>query len=193
MLNPTKLETPLYEETISKLKIGERVLLSGIVYTARDQAHKRLVDELENAKRENRKPLLPFPLEGQVIYYVGPAPARPGMVIGPAGPTTSSRMDPYTPGLLERGLKATIGKGKRGKDIIEAMKKYKAVYFVAVGGAAVLISQKIKKVKTIAYEDLGPEAVYRLDVEDFPLIVANDVYGNDLFDEGIRKYRKIQE
>ena len=193
MLNPTKLETPLYEETISKLKIGERVLLSGIVYTARDQAHKRLVDELENAKRENRKPLLPFPLEGQVIYYVGPAPARPGMVIGPAGPTTSSRMDPYTPGLLERGLKATIGKGKRSKDIIEAMKKYKAVYFVAVGGAAVLISQKIKKVKTIAYEDLGPEAVYRLDVEDFPLIVANDVYGNDLFDEGIRKYRKIQE
>jgi len=193
MLNPTKLETPLYEETISKLKIGERVLLSGIVYTARDQAHKRLVDELENAKRENRKPLLPFPLEGQVIYYVGPAPARPGMVIGPAGPTTSSRMDPYTPGLLERGLKATIGKGKRSKGVIEAMKKCKAVYFVAVGGAAVLISKKIKRAETVAYDDLGPEAVYRLDVEDFPLIVANDVYGNDLFDEGIRKYRKIQE
>jgi len=193
MLSPTKLETPLDEETISKLKIGERVLLKGIVYTARDQAHKRLVDELESARRENRQPNLPFHLEGQVIYYVGPAPARPGMVIGPAGPTTSCRMDPYTPVLLEKGLKGTIGKGRRGKDVIEAMKKYKAVYFVAVGGAAVLISKKIKRVETVAYEDLGPEAIYRLDVEDFPLIVANDVYGNDLFDEGIKKYRKVKE
>jgi fumarate hydratase subunit beta len=191
MLSPTKLETPLDEETISKLKIGERVLLNGIVYTARDQAHKRLVDELESARRENRQPNLPFHLEGQVIYYVGPAPARPGMVIGPAGPTTSCRMDPYTPVLLEKGLKGTIGKGRRGKDVIEAMKKYKAIYFVAVGGAAVLISKKIKRVETVAYEDLGPEAIYRLDVEDFPLIVANDVYGNDLFDEGIKKYRKV--
>jgi len=191
MNNVLRIETPLDEETISKLKIGERVLLNGIVYTARDQAHKRLVDELESARRENRKPLLPFPLEGQVIYYVGPAPSRPGMVIGPAGPTTSCRMDPYTPILLERGLKGTIGKGRRGKDVIEAMKKYKAVYFVAVGGAAVLISKKIKRAEVIAYKDLGPEAIYRLDVEDFPLIVANDVYGNDLFDEGIKKYRKV--
>jgi len=193
MLSPTKLETPLDEETISKLKIGERVLLSGLVYTARDQAHKRLLDELERARRENRQLNLPFPLEGQVIYYVGPVPARPGMVIGPAGPTTSCRMDPYTPVLLEKGLKGTIGKGRRGKDVIEAMKKYKAIYFVAVGGAAVLISKKIKRVETVAYEDLGPEAIYRLDVEDFPLIVANDVYGNDLFDEGIKKYRKVKE
>jgi fumarate hydratase subunit beta len=191
MNNVVKIKTPLNEETISKLKIGEKVLLSGLVYTARDQAHKRLVDELESARRENRKPDLPFPLEGQVIYYVGPAPAKPGMVIGPAGPTTSSRMDPYTPGLLEMGLKATIGKGKRGKEVIEAMKKYKAVYFVAVGGAAVLISQKIKRAEVIAYKDLGPEAIYRLDVEDFPLIVVNDVYGNDLFDEGMKKYRKL--
>ncbi|MFQ5867609.1 MAG: Fe-S-containing hydro-lyase [bacterium] len=191
MANPTKLETPLNEETISKLKIGERVLLSGIVYTARDQAHKRLFDELERARRENRQPNLPFPLKGQVIYYVGPAPPRPGMVIGPAGPTTSCRMDAYTPILLEKGLKGTIGKGRRGKDTIEAMKKYKAIYFVAVGGAAVLISKKIKRAETMAYEDLGPEAIYRLDVEDFPLIVANDVYGNDLFDEGIKKYRKV--
>jgi fumarate hydratase subunit beta len=191
MNNVLRIETPLDEETISKLKIGERVLLNGIVYTARDQAHKRLVDELESARRENRQPNLPFHLEGQVIYYVGPAPARPGMVIGPAGPTTSCRMDPYTPVLLEKGLKGTIGKGRRGKDVIEAMKKYKAIYFVAVGGAAVLISKKIKRVETVAYEDLGPEAIYRLDVEDFPLIVANDVYGNDLFDEGIKKYRKV--
>jgi len=193
MNNVLRIETPLDEETISKLKIGERVLLNGIVYTARDQAHKRLVDELESARRENRQPNLPFHLEGQVIYYVGPAPARPGMVIGPAGPTTSCRMDPYTPVLLEKGLKGTIGKGRRGKDVIEAMKKYKAIYFVAVGGAAVLISKKIKRVETVAYEDLGPEAICRLDVEDFPLIVANDVYGNDLFDEGIKKYRKVKE
>ncbi|MCJ7646393.1 Fe-S-containing hydro-lyase [bacterium] len=191
MNNVLRIETPLDEETISKLKIGERVLLSGLVYTARDQAHKRLLDELESARRENRQLNLPFPLEGQVIYYVGPAPARPGMVIGPAGPTTSCRMDPYTPVLLEKGLKGTIGKGRRGKDVIEAMKKYKAIYFVAVGGAAVLISKKIKRVETVAYEDLGPEAIYRLDVEDFPLIVANDVYGNDLFDEGMKRYQKL--
>jgi len=165
--------------------------LSGIVYTARDQAHKRLVDELKKAGRENRPPNLPFSLEGQVIYYVGPAPSRPGMVIGPAGPTTSCRMDPYTPILLEKGLKGTIGKGSRGKDIIEAMKKYKAVYFVAIGGAAVLLSKKIKRAEIVAYEDLGPEAIYRLEVEDFPLIVANDVFGNDLFAEGIKKYRKV--
>jgi fumarate hydratase subunit beta len=191
MLSSTKLETPLDEETISKLKIGERVLLSGVVYAARDEAHKRLLNELERDRRENRRPNLPFPLEGQVIYYVGPAPSRPGMVIGPAGPTTSCRMDPYTPILLERGLKGTIGKGRRGKDIIEAMKKYKAIYFVAVGGAAVLISKKIKRVETVAYDDLGPEAIYRLDVEDLPLIVANDIYGNDIFDQEIKKYRKF--
>jgi fumarate hydratase subunit beta len=191
MVNPIKIETPLDEETIIKLKIGDKVLLKGIVYTARDQAHKRIVDELEKAGRENRKPKLPFLLEGQVIYYAGPAPSRPGMVIGPAGPTTSGRMDPYTPILLKKGLKGTIGKGRRSKDTIEAMKKYKAVYFVAVGGAAVLISKRIKRVETVAYEDLGPEAIYRLQVEDFPLIVANDIYGNDLFDEGIKKYRKV--
>jgi len=191
MVTSVKLETPLDEKTINKLKIGDRVLLSGIVYTARDQAHSRLVDELEKARRENRQPDLPFSLEGQVIYYVGPAPTRPGMIIGPAGPTTSCRMDPYTPILLERGLKATIGKGRRGKDVIEAMKKYKAVYFVAVGGAAVLISKKIRRAEIVAYEDLGPEAIYRLDVEEFPLFVANDIYGNDLFDEAISKYRKV--
>jgi len=191
MVSSIRIETPLDEETISRLKIGERVLLSGIVYTARDQAHKRLVEELERAGKENRKPDLPFPLRGQVIYYAGPAPSRPGMVIGPTGPTTSCRMDPYTPILLEKGLKATIGKGSRGKDIIEAMKKYKAVYFVAVGGAAVLLSKKIKKAEIVAYADLGPEAIYRLEVEDFPLIVANDVFGNDLFAEGIKKYRKV--
>jgi len=191
MAGCTKLRTPLEEKTIKKLRIGEKILLSGTVYTARDQAHKRIFEELEEAKKEKRKPDLPFPLEGQVIYYVGPAPAGPGMVIGPAGPTTSSRMDPYTPILLERGLKATIGKGRRSRDVIEAMKKYNAVYLVAVGGAGVLISRRIKRAEVIAYEDLGPEAVYRLDVEDIPLIVANDVDGNDLFEQGIRKYRKV--
>jgi len=191
MASTIKLETPLTEETMSKLRIGYRVLLSGIVYTARDEAHKRLVEELERSRAENRKPNLPFSLEGQVIYYTGPAPSRPGKVIGPAGPTTSSRMDPYTPILLEKGLKATIGKGRRRRETIEAMKKYRAIYFVAVGGAAVLISKKVKRVELVAYEDLGAEAVYRLYMENFPLIVANDIYGNDLFDESVKRYQKV--
>ncbi|HIC95793.1 TPA: TRZ/ATZ family protein, partial [Candidatus Bipolaricaulota bacterium] len=132
----------------------------------------------------------PFPLEGAVIYYVGPAPAKPGMAIGPAGPTTSYRMDPYTPRLLELGLRGMIGKGNRGPEVREALKRYKAVYFISTGGAAALLAERIKKAELIAYEDLGPEAVRRLIVEDFPVIVANDIYGGDIYEEGKKRFRK---
>ncbi|MEA3420748.1 MAG: Fe-S-containing hydro-lyase, partial [Acidobacteriota bacterium] len=149
----------------------------------RDAAHKRLIELIDNGEE------LPFNVKGQIIYYAGPAPASPGKVIGSAGPTTSYRMDPYAPKLIAMGLKGMIGKGPRSMDVIEAMKKYKAVYFVAVGGAGALISQCIKKVDIVAYEDLGPEAIRCLQVEDFPVIVANDYYGRDLFKEGVEKYR----
>lgn len=184
MTETIKLTTPLSESDVGKLKIGDNVLLDGIIYTARDTAHKRLVELLKAGKE------LPFDPRGQVIYYVGPAPARPGKVIGPAGPTTSYRMDPYTPILLEHGLKGMIGKGNRGEEVIEAMKKYKAVYFAAVGGAAALIARSIKKAEVVAYEDLGAEAILRLEVQDFPVIVVNDIYGNDLYEEGKRIYSK---
>lgn len=182
MSKTVKLTTPLTDEDVAQLNIGDTVLLSGIIYTGRDAAHKRLVDLIEEGKE------LPLDLKGQVIYYVGPAPAPPGKPIGSAGPTTSYRMDPYTPQLLERGLKATIGKGPRGKGVIDAMKQNKAVYLAAVGGVAALIAKSIKKAKVIAYEDLGTEAIRELEAEDFPCIVANDIYGNDLFQEGQEKY-----
>lgn len=183
MDNNIKLTTPLTDEVVAKLKIGDKVLLSGVVYTARDAAHKRMVDDITKGKP-------PFDLKGQVIYYVGPTPERPGEVIGSAGPTTAYRMDAYTPFLLERGLKATIAKGERAPAVIEAMKRFKAVYFVATGGAAVLIRECIKKAEVIAYADLGAEAIRRLEVLDFPLTVANDIYGNDLFKEGVAKYKR---
>lgn len=179
-----RLSTPLGTQEVEQLKIGDKVLLSGVIYTARDAAHRRLVEGLKRGEPP------PFPLEGAVIYYVGPAPARPGEVIGPAGPTTSYRMDPYTPELLARGLKGMIGKGNRGEEVREALKRYKAVYFVATGGAAALVAERIKQCELIAYEDLGPEAVRKLIVEDFPVIVANDVHGGDLYEEGKRRYRK---
>lgn len=182
MTDAIKLKTPLQDSDLEKLKIGDKVLLTGVIYTGRDSAHKRLLELLEEGKE------LPIDIKGQVIYYVGPAPAKPGLVIGPAGPTTSYRMDPYTPLLLEHGLKGMIGKGNRGKDVVEAIKKYKAVYFAAVGGAAALISRSIKKAEVVAYEDLGTEAIRRLEVEDFPVVVANDVHGNDLYEEGKRIY-----
>jgi len=184
MKGEIRLITPLSCEDVKKLKIGDKVLLSGIIYTARDAAHKRLVETLK------KKEKLPFNPEGQVIYYVGPAPARPGKVIGSAGPTTSYRMDPYAIYLIEAGIKGMIGKGWRGKKVKEAMKKYKAVYFAAIGGAAALLSQHIKKVEVIAYKDLGAEAIYRLKIEDFPLIVANDTEGGDLYQEGVKKYAR---
>ncbi len=179
-----KIKTPLSDEDVQSLKIGDSVLITGKIYTARDAAHKRLIDLIEKGES------LPLDLKGQIIYYVGPAPTKPGYVIGPAGPTTSGRCDPYTPVLLSLGLKGMIGKGVRSKEVREAMKKHKAVYFAATGGAAALISKNIKAVKIIAYEDLGPEAIRELEVENFPVIVANDAHGHDLYEEGAKKYRK---
>ncbi len=178
------IETPLTDELIESLKSGDRVLISGIIYSARDAAHKRLVELIEKGEK------LPFDIKGQIIYYVGPTPARPGQVIGSAGPTTSCRMDPCTPALLQIGLKGMIGKGSRGGEVIEALKRYKAVYFAATGGAGALISGKIKKSEIVAYEDLGTEAIRKMEVKDFPAIVVNDIYGNDLYKEGIKAYQE---
>jgi fumarate hydratase subunit beta len=184
MSEAIRLKTPLSDADVEKLKAGDKVLLNGVIYTGRDAAHKRLFDLLQE-----KKPL-PIDLKGQVIYYVGPAPAKPGQVIGSAGPTTSGRMDAYSPRLMEMGLKGMIGKGMRKKEVVEAMKKYKAVYFAATGGAGALLAKAIKKAKVVAYEDLGPEAINRLEVEDFPVIVVNDTRGNDLYEEGMRKYAR---
>ncbi len=178
-----RLTPPLSDKDIEGLKAGDRVLISGIVYTARDAAHKRLFDLLKQGME------LPFDIRGQIIYYVGPTPPRPGQVIGSAGPTTSYRMDAYSPALIEKGLKGMIGKGKRSKEVKEAMMKYKAVYFTATGGAGALLSKRIKKSEIVAYEDLGPEAIRRLEVEDLPVIVVNDIRGNDLYIEGEKKYK----
>ena len=178
------LKTPLTEEDVRKLVAGDKVSLSGIVYTARDAAHKRLVELLEQGKE------LPMSLEGQIIYYVGPAPTPPGKAIGSAGPTTSYRMDPYTPALIDNGLKGMIGKGERNEKVVDAMKKHGAVYFAATGGAAALISKCITGAEVIAYEDLGAEAIRELTVEDFPVIVAQDSSGGNIYSEGQKKYRK---
>ncbi|MEK7310314.1 MAG: Fe-S-containing hydro-lyase [Planctomycetota bacterium] len=185
------VQAPLTDQVVEKLHIGDKVLLSGVIYTARDAAHKRIFDEIQSARTEKRPPKLPFDLKSAVIYYVGPTPAKPGQVIGSAGPTTAYRMDPYTPTLLELGLKATIAKGQRSEAVLEAMKKYKAVYFVAVGGAGALLSERIIKAEVIAYDDLGAEAVRRLEVKDFPVTVANDMHGGDLFKVGVEQYAKI--
>ncbi len=179
-----KLKTPLTEEDLKALKVGDMVELSGVIYTARDAAHARLVKLIEEGKE------LPFDLSGQIIYYVGPTPAKPGKVIGSAGPTTSYRMDPYAPLLIEKGLKGMIGKGGRGDNVKKAIKEHGAVYFAAVGGAAALIAKCIKKSEVIAYEDLGPEAIRRLEVEDLPVIVVNDIYGDDLYEIGQEKFKK---
>ncbi len=180
----TKLNTPLSDRDIEKLKMGDRVLISGILYTARDAAHQRLVNLL------NKKEKLPFDLKGQIIYYVGPTPASKTKIIGSAGPTTSSRMDEYAPLLISQGLKGMIGKGPRSQKVIDAMLKYKAVYFASIGGAGALVSIYIKEAEVIAYDDLGPEAIRLLKVEEFPVIVINDIYGSDLYIEGPKKYCK---
>lgn len=178
------ITTPLTSEVIQKLSAGEQVTLSGVIYTARDAAHKRLVD----AYRAGQE--LPLDLKGQVIYYVGPCPAKPGKIIGSAGPTTSGRMDPYTPLLIqELGLKGMIGKGNRGPEVVEAIKRHEAVYFIALGGAGALLAQRIKKARIVAYEDLGPEAIYELEVEDLPLIVGIDCRGRNAYLEGKARYR----
>ena len=179
-----RLITPLTGADVEDLRVGDRVLLSGKIYTARDAAHKKLIELIE------QKEALPLDLEGQVIYYVGPAPARPQAVIGPAGPTTSYRMDPYTPPLLALGLKCMIGKGPRSPEVLAALKEHRAVYCAAVGGAAALLAKHIKQARVIAYPDLGTEALRELVVEDFPVIVVNDCHGGDLYEEGAARYRR---
>ena len=180
---PKIINLPLTDKVIAELKTGENVLLNGIIYTARDAAHKRIVEALEKGKP------LPFELKGQTIYYMGPTPARPGQVIGSAGPTSSYRMDIYAPRLMEEGLKGMIGKGQRTQAVLDAMKNYKAVYFAAIGGTGALIAKSIKKADIIAYEELGAEDVRKLEVENFTVTVINDIYGGDLYQQGKAKYR----
>jgi fumarate hydratase subunit beta len=184
MSESIRIETPLKDEDVERLKAGDRVLISGVIYTGRDAAHQRLVDLIDGGKE------LPFDIRGQIIYYVGPTPARPGKPSGSAGPTSSYRMDPYSPKLMEKGLKGMIGKGMRSQEVIDAMTRFKAVYMAAVGGAGALIARRIKKSEIVAYEDLGPEAIRRLEVEDFPAIVVNDIRGNDLYVEGVKQYER---
>jgi len=177
-----RLTAPLSKEDVAPLRAGDRVLLSGTIYTARDTAHKRIIQLLERGDE------LPFDPAGQVIYYAGPSPTRPGRVIGSAGPTTSGRMDPYTPRLLEAGLCATIGKGKRSAEVVEAMVRHGAVYFGVVGGVAALLASAITACEVVAFPELGPEAVRRLQVDAFPLFVVNDTTGRDLYAEGAVAY-----
>lgn len=184
MPNTVHLKTPLKDKELVNLKVGDKVLISGKIYTARDAAHQRLVELIEKGEK------LPFPLQGAVIYFVGPAPAPPGKPIGSAGPTTSYRMDPYSPILLNAGLKAMIGKGPRSQKVIDSMVKNKAVYLAAIGGAAVVMAESVKSANIIAYDDLGPEAVRELVVEDFPAFVANDIKGNDIYKLGIEQYQE---
>lgn len=179
---PTMLKAPMTREEARKLKAGTSVLISGTLYTARDAAHKRLIELIEAGKE------LPFNIENAIIYYVGPTPARQGQPIGSAGPTSSYRMDSYSPQLIALGQTGMIGKGKRGPEVIAAMKKYGAVYFAAIGGTGALLSSCIKKAEVVCYEDLGAEAVRRLEVVDFPAIVAIDSEGNNLFESGRQNY-----
>lgn len=178
------IKTPLTAEAVKDLRAGDVVRITGPIYTARDAAHKRLTEALARGEK------LPLDLTDNVIYYVGPSPTKPGEVVGSAGPTTSGRMDKYTPTLIQQGMRGMIGKGLRNQDVIDACVKYGAVYFVAIGGAAAVISQSIKGEEMIAYEDLGPEAIRRYDVEDFPAIVCIDTEGNDFYKAGIAKYSK---
>ncbi len=178
-----KLRLPLTDEALKDLKAGDNILLTGTMYVSRDAAHKRMAEALDQGKP------LPFDIRGQTIYFMGPSPAKPGQPIGSAGPTTSGRMDAYSPRLIAEGLKGMIGKGMRSPDVKEAMKKYKAVYLAAIGGAGALISKSIKKSEIIAYEELGAEALRRIEVKDFPVTVINDIYGGDLYQEGKARYR----
>lgn len=179
-----KVSSPIDEQVLISLKAGDRVLISGTIYTARDAAHKRMSEALQKGEE------LPFNIKGQTIYYVGPTPAKPGQIIGSAGPTTSGRMDKYTPSLLDRGLKGMIGKGYRSQEVIDSMKKNKAVYFAAIGGSGALIARSIKSMEVIAYEDLGPEAIYKLTVENFPAVVIIDSEGTDWYQEGKEQFKQ---
>ena len=178
------ITTPLTEETVRSLKAGDVVRITGPIYTARDAAHKRLYEALGRGEQ------LPLDLTNNVIYYVGPTPAKPGELVGSAGPTTSGRMDKYTPTMIEQGMRGMIGKGLRSQEVIDACVKHGAVYFVAIGGAAAVIAQSIKGEEMIAYEDLGPEAIRRYEVENFPAIVCIDTEGNDVYKVGIAQYSK---
>jgi fumarate hydratase subunit beta len=180
-----RITTPLSDEIIERLRAGDRVTISGTLFVARDAAHKRMIDALE------RGDPLPFDPRGQIVYYMAPSPAKPGKPIGSAGPTTSYRMDPYAPRLLEAGLRGMIGKGNRSLAVREAMQKHKAVYLAAIGGAGALIAKSIKEAEVIAYADLGAEAVLRLTVQDLPAIVVNDIYGGDAYEEGREQYQQV--
>ena len=177
------ITTPLDDKTVESLEAGDQVFITGVIYSARDSAHKRMVEALDKGEK------LPFDIKDQIVYYMGPSPAKPGHAIGSAGPTTSGRMDVYSPRLMSVGLKGMIGKGNRTQAVKDAMKKYKAVYFAAIGGAGALISQSIKKSDLVAYGDLGAEAILRLEVENFPATVINDVRGGDLYEQGKAKYQ----
>ncbi len=177
------IKAPLREEEIKNLQAGDYVYITGTIYTARDAAHKRLAEALRASEK------LPLEMDHNIIYYMGPSPARKGRVIGSAGPTTSSRMDKYAPDLLDLGLKGMIGKGKRSKEVIDAMVRNKAVYFAAIGGAGALLSKRILSSEVIAYEDLGTEAIHRLEVENFPVIVVIDSKGNNLYETAAEKYK----
>ncbi len=179
-----RLSSPVNPEEIKKLRAGDTVLISGVIYTGRDAAHKRLCDLLAKGEK------LPIEVNNGIIYYVGPTPAKPGRAIGSAGPTSSYRMDPYSEPLMQQGLKVMVGKGTRSPEYKEMLKKYGAVYLCSIGGAAASISETIKKCEVVTYEDLGAEAIHRLEVEDFYAIVCYDSEGNDLFEQGIEKYKK---
>ena len=183
---PVRLHTPLTKQMLSQLKAGDEVWISGTIYTARDAAHKRMYE----AMNENEN--IPLNLEHNVIYYMGPSPAREGHPIGSAGPTTSSRMDKYAPLFMDHGLKGMIGKGKRSKEVVDAIVRNGAVYFAAVGGAGAILSKTIKKAEVIAYDDLGTEAIRKLEVENLPAIVVIDSKGNNLYETAIKAYRKIK-
>lgn len=178
-----RITTPLSDDVIETLRAGDTVYITGNLYTGRDSAHKKLIDLIDEGKD------LPIELEGQLIYYVGPTPARPGKPIGSAGPTTSYRMDSFAPILHRLGIKGTIGKGARNEEVKESLKKYKAVYLAAVGGAGALISKSIEEAEVIAYPELGPEAIRRIKVNEFPCIVINDMYGGDLYQEGKKQFQ----
>lgn len=178
-----QIQAPLLEEEIRDLRAGDYVYITGTLYTARDAAHKRMQEALDRGED------LPFDIRGQMIYYMGPSPAREGRPIGSAGPTTASRMDKYAPRLLDLGLKGMVGKGKRTREVLDAVVRNKAVYFAAVGGAGALLSKRILKAEVIAYEDLGTEAIRKLSVENFPVIVVADRFGNNLYETAIGEYR----
>ena len=180
-----KLTTPLTDEQVKDLKAGDQVSISGVIYTARDAAHKLLTESIQKGEE------LPVDFNNQIIYYAGPTPAKPGKVIGSCGPTTSGRMDAYSPTMMEQGLKGMIGKGPRSKEVVESMIANHVVYFAAIGGAAALIADSVKAADVVAFDELGPEAIRRLVVEDYPCIVAIDSEGNNLYELGVQQYKVV--